>query len=306
MLTRLGGIGFIVVALACFGALDTTSKVAAGAVPVVMALWVRYVVQTFFTVAVLWPRQRAALLRTRRPLAQVVRALLLITGNAIAFVSLAHMHVGEFTAIAMLTPLVLTVSAALALHERVSGLRWLCVAAGFVGTLVVIRPGAELFRWATLLPLLLVLSNTAFQVATSSLTKIDSPGTIHFYSGLTGLVLTTLALPLFWQAQPLSLWLVMGLMGVFGALGHFLLIMAYSRAPVVELTPYLYLQIGFGAVGGWLVFGHVPDAPSLAGIALISAGGVFGTWLSARDAMRIAGPRAAETTNAAIAGADSR
>ena len=300
---RRGGIAFIVVAVACFGALDTSSKVAAAVVPVLMAIWVRYLVQTVATAAMLWPSERTRLFRTHRPGLQALRSALLVTSNAIAFLSLRHMHVGEFTAIVMLTPLLLTVVAAHALREAVSWSRWACLAAGFAGTLLVMRPGRELFHAAMLLPLLLVLVSTAFQILTSALAKHDAPGTIHFYSGLGGLVATTLLLPLAWQPQPLAMWLLMGLMGVLGALGHFMLIVAYTRTPVAVLTPYLYLQILFGALGGWLVFAHVPDAWSLGGIALIFAGGVFGTWLTGREMM--VGKEAQSSLNA-IAGSDAR
>ena len=281
--TRRGGIVFMVAAVACFGALDTTSKVAAAVVPVLMAVWVRYLVQTVATAAVLWPRERTRLLRTRRPGLQFVRALLLVGSNALAYVSLRYIPVAEFTAIVMLTPLLLTIVAASALKERVSLLRWLCVGAGFVGTLVVMRPGRDLFEAAMLLPLLLVVCVTAFQIVTSRLAKSDRPGTIHFYSGFVGLLLTSLTLPLAWQAQPLSMWLVMGLMGLLGTLGHFLLIVSYTRTSVAVLTPYQYLQILFAALGGWIVFDPVPDAWSGLGILLIAAGGVFGTWLTGRE-----------------------
>lgn len=301
-----GGIAFIVAAVACFGALDTASKVAAAAVPVLMAIWVRYVVQTVATGAALWPRQGRALLHTTRPWLQLLRSLLLIAGNALAFLSLRAMHVGEFTAIVMLTPLLVTVVAAWALHEAVSWLRWACVAGGFVGTLLVMRPGGDLFQPAMLLPLLLVVANAAFQILTSTLAKTDSPGTIHFYSGLGGLVLTSTALPFVWTAQPPAMWAVMAAMGVLGALGHFFLIMAYSRTPVAVLTPYLYLQILFAALGGALVFAHVPDGWALAGMALICACGVFGTWLTGREMLRGSRRDSAQSSIAAIAGSDAQ
>jgi hypothetical protein len=129
-----------------------------------------------------------------------------MTCSAIAFFSLRVMQVGEFTAIVMLTPLVLTMVAAVALHERISWLRWACVLGGFAGTLVVIRPGAGLFEWVMLLPLLLVLANTAFQVLTSRLTQTEDPGTMHFYTGLVGLAATSAALPLAWKTLPAAVW----------------------------------------------------------------------------------------------------
>jgi drug/metabolite transporter (DMT)-like permease len=166
---RVGGIAFMVAALACFGVLDTITQGVTALVPVIMVLWVRYALQTVLTLGMLGPRLGWRLVRTGRPAMQVLRGLLLMTCSALAIVSLRVMPVGEFTAIVMLTPLLLTVVAAVALHERISWLRWACVLGGMVGTLLVIRPGAGLFQWATLLPLLLVVCNTGFQVLTSRL-----------------------------------------------------------------------------------------------------------------------------------------
>ena len=302
---RGGGVAFIVLALACFGALDTITKFASATAPLVMALWLRYVVQAGLTSALLWPSRKSALFRTRRPALQALRGLLLLTCSGIAFLSLRVMQVGEFTAIVMLTPLLLTVIAAALLRERVSWLRWLCVLGGFSGAMLVIRPGKELFHWATLLPLVLVAANTGFQALTSRMSRTEDPGTMHFYTGLVGLVVTSALLPLAWQALPWTIWAAIGLIGVLATFGHFLLIVAYTRAPVAVLTPYLYLQIAFATLGGWLVFSHVPDAWSLAGIALVAAGGVFGTWLTGRERLARQRLESPESTIAAIASADA-
>jgi drug/metabolite transporter (DMT)-like permease len=270
-----------------------------------MALWLRYAIQTVVTAAVLGPRRGATLLRTTRPGLQLLRGLLLLVASAIAFFSLRVVGVGEFTAVVMLTPLILTVVAALTLHEPVSALRWLCVLGGFAGSLLVVRPGKELFQWAMLLPLVLVAANTGFQVLTSRMARTEDPGTMHFYTGLVGLVATTAGLPLAWQPLPSSTWLALVLMGVLGTFGHFFLIVAYRRAPVAVLTPFLYLQIAFATLGGWLVFAHVPDDRALLGIALVAVSGVAGTWITAREVLGRRRADAAESTTAAIAGADA-
>jgi drug/metabolite transporter (DMT)-like permease len=244
---------------------------------------VRYLFQTVVTGMALWPMRGSAFLKTKRPGLQFLRGLLLFICSAIAFLSLRFMPVGEFTAIVMISPLIITAISAWKLHDRVSALRWLCVVGGFAGSLAVIRPGGESFHWAMLLPCVLVMANTAFQVLTSRLARTDNSGTMHFYTGLVGLVLASLALPFIWQAMPWSVWALLLLIAAFGTLGHFLLILAYARAPIAVLTPYLYLQIGFSTLGGWLIFSHMPDAWALAGIALVSASGAFGTWLTARE-----------------------
>lgn len=278
------GIAFIVAAVACFAALDTTTKSVASAIPVVMVIWFRYLFQAGVTAATLGPKHGRALLRSHWPMGQLIRALLLIGSSVFAFFSLQVMPIGEFTAIVMLTPLLITLLSALAERETISKARWLLVIGGFVGAMIVVRPSKEDFDWTALLPVGLVLTNTGFQLLTSRLAKVDSAGTMHFYTGLIGAGLATLALPFAWQdLQTWTLWTALLLMGVFSTIGHFLLIQAYRFATPGTLSPFLYLQIAFAAMAGWLAFGHLPDGPALAGIALITMCGATGTWLSAKE-----------------------
>lgn len=184
----------------------------------------------------------------------------------------------------MLTPLVMTPWRRTRWASRCPGCAGCAWPAALpVGTLLVIRPGGAVFQWAMLLPLALVLANTAYQIITSRLARSDDARSMHFYTGAVGTVLCSLALPWAWQPLPVSMWLMLALMGVLATVGDFLLGLAYSRVTVAVLTPYLYLQVGFAAFGGWLVFAHVPDAWSLAGIAVVTACGVYGTWLTTRE-----------------------
>lgn len=282
-----GGVALVVAACACFAALDTGSKFVNATVPMMMVIWIRYVVQLLFIGLVVVPRQGGAPFDTRHPLLQVVRGLLLLSCSMLAFLSLRFMQVGEFTAITMISPLLVTFLSAVMLKERVSLLRWLPVSGGFVGALIVIRPGSEAFNPAMLLPLALVGTNAAFQIVTSKLSKTDGAGTTHFITGLVGLTVTTLALPFFWHTPQTTLvWMVLLGLGVFGAIGHYLLILGYSRAPASSLTPYLYSHIAFATLGGWLVFAHAPDRWTLIGICVIAVSGVLGTWLTAQEARK--------------------
>nr|WP_148271673.1 DMT family transporter [Cupriavidus necator] len=280
---ELQGILLIVAAVACFAALDTLTKIAGAAVPVVMALWLRYLAQAALTGAVLLPARGRALLRTRRPLLQCARAVAMLLSSGCAFFSLQVLPVGEFTAVVSLTPLAMALAAAAMLGERVSAVRWLFLLTGFVGALVVIRPGAGL-QPAMLLPLGAVLSNAAYQLLTSVLTRADGVGTTHFYTGCVATVLLSAALPSAWTSQLTALhWCLLAGMALAGTAGHLFLVLAYARAPVSLLTPYLYLQIAFAMLGGWLAFAYLPDAWSVLGVALIAASGVGGTVAAARD-----------------------
>ncbi len=280
----LAGIALLVAAVACFAVLDTTTKAITVSVPVLMALWVRYAFQAIATSMAVLPKRGWSLPPTAHPKFQALRGVLLLTTSLFAFFSLRYMPVGEFTAIVMITPLVMTLLASFTLGERVSGLRWLLVTGGFVGTLIIIRPGGENFDWAMLLPLGLVVSHAWFQILTSRLARTEDPITMHFYTGWVGTLLASLALPFVWTSlDSWHLWAGLGLMGFAGTIGHFFMILAYARAPVSTLTPFLYAQIGFAMLGGWLVFSHVPDALSVLGIGMIAVCGAAGAWLAVRD-----------------------
>ncbi|WP_309683483.1 DMT family transporter [Polaromonas sp.] len=280
----LAGIAFLVAGVACLAVLDTTTKLISLSVPALMALWFRYAFQAIATTLAVLPLRGRTVLRTSHPKFQCLRGVLLLSSSLLAFFSLRYMPVGEFTAIVMITPLVITLLAALTLGERVSWLRWALVVGGFAGTLVIIRPGDESFDWTLLLPLGLVICNSWFQILTSRLARTEDPLTMHFYTGWVGTLIASLALPFVWTAlDSWTLWAGLAIMGLMGTAGHFMMILAYGRAPASTLTPFLYAQIGFAMLGGWLAFSHVPDQWSLLGIAAIAVCGAAGAWLAVRE-----------------------
>jgi drug/metabolite transporter (DMT)-like permease len=280
---RLGlGIALGVFATLGFALLDVTSQYVGKLVPVVMAVWFRFLFQTVTTTALLWPQYRQRLWQTRALPWQIVRGLLMIGSGTVAFMSLRVVPVGEFTAILTLVPLCVTLMASLLLRERVPVLGWLLLLGGLSGALVVMRPSSHGFDAATLLPLLLVLINSSYQIVTSRMVRTEDPGVMHFYTGLVCLICSTLAVVPAWTWIPdWHVWVLMALMGVFGSLGHYVMIHAYHHAPASRLQPYMYSQVAFATLLGWAVFGHMPDAVSFAGIALIALCGLGSVRLKA-------------------------
>ena len=275
------GIALVLCALACFATLDTVTKYVTLTVPVMFALWVRYAFQAVMTTCIMWPQRRASLWRTQRWDLQCLRGTLLLLTSMFTFMSLTFMPVGEFTAVAMITPLVVTLLAALLLKERVSVWRWLLVAGGFAGTLLIIQPGGELWSWLLLLPLCQVLAYASFQILTSRMVHTEDPITMHFYTGWVGTALASLPLYFFWQPPTRWVeWVGLLVMGLTGSLGHFCLIHAFRKAQAATLTPIFYAQIGMAMLGGWLMFSHLPDGWALAGMALIAVCGATSTWLA--------------------------
>ena len=284
----LAGIALLIAAVACFAVLDTTTKRVTAEVPLLMAVWARNFFQAIFTSALVLPRQGLSVLRTNKLGQQITRGVLMISVTVLAFASLGAMPVGEFTAIVMTTPLLVTLLAARLLGEHVSPFRVALVVGGFVGTAIIVRPGGgavSWHSWAMLLPLALVLANTAFQLLTSKLTRTESTMTTQFYTSWVGTILSSI--PLIWFWTPIgdpALWLGLLLMGVAGAVGHILLIMSFERSPAATLMPYMYLQIGFAMLGGWIMFDHIPDHWSLIGIGLIALCGTAGGLLTLFEA----------------------
>ncbi len=279
---QLAGIAYVLAAVACFSGIDAATK-SVGLVPVVMVMWFRFTFQAGITAAILAPRRGASLFATAHPVLQFLRGALMLSTSAFAFLSLRFMPIGEFTAIVMLTPLVMTLIAAVAFTEPVSPLRWTLIVTAFFGAMLVVKPGTDAFRWATLLPIAVLVLNTSFHLVTSRLAKLDDVGTMHFYTGAVASVLATCALPFAWVSiDSWTIWLGIALVCAFSAAGHAMLIVGYSKAGIATLTPLLYVQIVFGTLVGWLIFDHVPDRGSLTGIAVITASGAGCAWLSAR------------------------
>ncbi len=282
------GIALVIAAVACFATLDTTTKLISTGVPLLMALWFRYFFQAVATTALVLPTRGWRSLRTVHPKFHLLRGLLLLSSSLFAFLSLKHMPVAEFTSVVGITPLVITLLAATALDERVSTLRWSLIIGGFLGTLIIIRPGSEHFGWSTLFPLVVVVTNSWFQVLTSKLARTEDPVTMHFYTGWVGTLIASLALPFVWTALPSWwLWAALMLMGLAATAGHLLLILAYTRTSASTLTPFFYAQIGFAMLGGWLAFSHVPDGWSMVGISMIALCGALGAWLTARESQAL-------------------
>ncbi len=284
------GILLIVLTALCFAVLDSATKHAVLLAPVLMLLWFRYAFQAVATFILRFPVQRSKLFRTPNPRFQTLRGVLLLITSACSFFGLQYLPVGEFTAMVMLSPLVATALAARVLKNHVSARRWWLMLAGLAGVLLVIRPGGQVFSWALLFPVLLVSAYAWFQVLTSRLSADENPYTTHFYTGLVGTVVMSPIVVFSWNTSALTAhWPWFVVIGFLGTFGHLMLIRAFMRASAPELTPYLYAQIAFATLAGWLFFRHVPDTLAWLGIAVIAASGVGNAVLSAQE---LAGRRA--------------
>jgi drug/metabolite transporter (DMT)-like permease len=273
-----------VLAMACFAVMDVTNKVLVAGMPLLMALWFRYIFQAVVTTVVVLPRRGWALFHTRQPWRHLLRGVLLFLCSLLAFINLQHMPVAEFTAIGMLTPLAVTVVARFVLREHVTPLRWLLIVGAMVGALLIVQPGSQMSLSTAWLPLVMVAVYASFQILTSLMARTEEPVTLHFYTGWIGTAIAS-CLVLGWWTTDLSFtqWAQLLVLGVAGTLGHYLLILAFARSPASRVTPFLYTGIAFATFGGWLVFSHVPNSLALLGMLLIVGCGLLAGWVTLRE-----------------------
>lgn len=272
----LRGIALFLAAMLLFSLLDATAKHLSQTFPVSMLVWARYTLHCLLMVVFLAPSMGAKLVATRRPLAQIVRGVMLVIVTGFGIAALQRMPLAETTALVFITPLLVTVLAVPLLKERIPPARWAAVVLGFCGVLLIARPGGAMTGTGVAFALIAALAYSLYQILTRQLAGLEHPISMLFYTALMGTVVMTLGLPWFWDGpmpDPEQALLIASL-GIYGGSGHFLLIRAFRLAPASLLSPFLYVQLIWATALGWLVFGHFPDALAMTGMAIIAASGL--------------------------------
>lgn len=279
MMSRtLQGVLLQIVALALFVAMDALLKVLVATYPVPQLMFVRFVAHTVFVVAAVRIFTGGIPWRSRAPVLQTLRSASLAVANASLSVALIHVPLADATAVMFAAPVFTVALAALLLGEKVSGRRWVGVGIGLAGVMVALRPPfltGEPLHWAMLLPLITAAMNTVYQLLTRHLAAQDDPSTTFVHTSLAAMAITALAQPFVWVTPAASdlPWLLV--LGVLGAIGHCLLVLAFARAAASVLAPMSYTQLIWAGLAGVLVFGDWPDGWTLLGALVIAAGGIL-------------------------------
>jgi drug/metabolite transporter (DMT)-like permease len=243
---------------------------------VVQITWARYAGHFLFMLLMFAPRSGLNLLRTTRLPLQLTRSSLHCLSAILTFYALGFVALPTATAISFSAPLMVTALAPLVLGERVGLIRWVAVAAGFVGALVVVRPGASGQDWAVGLLLANAAASAVIQLMSRKLAQHDGAVISNTYMVLVGFVLMSLPLPFVWRmpTELLDALVFVGI-GVTGGVGHYLLVRAFELAPAAFVSPFTYGQILGATLISYLVFGQFPDSWTWIGAAIIVASGLF-------------------------------
>jgi drug/metabolite transporter (DMT)-like permease len=269
------GIALMVLAMMLLASMDATAKYLVRDYTIVQILWVRFVI--FLAVALALARRRGIrrTFASRRWKLQVVRSLVLLAEAAAFILSFSLLPLADVHAVAAAAPLIATALAVPVLGERVGRHRWAAVAIGLIGVLMIVRPGTGAMDWAAAAPLAAAFLWALYQILVRKVGLTDSVTTTTLYTALVGLVALSLAVPFVWRAPDTDAWLLLGLVGVLGSAGHVVLFKALELAPASALQPFAYMLMVWAAVMGFLVFGYVPDLMTIAGAAVVVAGGLY-------------------------------
>lgn len=272
----LNGILLMCAGVSTFPFMNAGVKLLSPHYPAAQITWARFTGHLVFMLVVFLPRHRWALLRTRRPLVQVSRSMLMLISNLAFVMAIGTVPLATASAIGFTSPLIVTALSVPLLHEQVGWRRWSAVLVGFVGALMVIRPGGVLADPAVLLLLASSLAYALYQIATRSVARSDSAATGIIFAALLGSLVMSLAMPfLFVMPSTLSDWLLFGSLGLLGGIGHYLVIQAFQRGPAAVIAPLGYVELVGSAVLGYVIFHNFPDLWTWLGAGVIIASGIY-------------------------------
>jgi drug/metabolite transporter (DMT)-like permease len=241
--------------------------------------WARAFGHIVFLLAAFLPRHGLGLLRTRRPGVQLLRSCMLFTSNLCHFFAITFIPIAKAAAISLTAPLIVALLAWPMLGERTTPARVAALGCGFLGVLVVIRPGTALFHWASLFVLGSATCYAIYQILTRRIAGVDSPETSAILSSVVGAFGMLLVLPFIWKTP--TGWFHIALfcgMGVLGALGHYCVARALGYAPANIISPFQYFQLIGSVAVGWFFFGDWPDTAVWLGAAVIVTAGLWIGW----------------------------
>lgn len=263
-------------ATALFVCMNTVAKALSASLPPVEVVWARsaghfLVVAAFFGPRHGWRR----LFTTRRRAVQMARSMLQVSSQMFFFTAIGRVPLADATSVSFTAPLIVAGLAGPVLGERVSPSHWLAIGTGFLGALIIIRPGAGLSPYLALI-VGSAMCYALYQILTRQVAGVDSAETNVTYSALVGSVVLSVIVPFFWVTPGRAWhWLGLASLGVLGGAGHYFVARAFAAGPASIIAPFHYAQLIWAAVLGYLVFGEVPGAATWVGAAVIIGSGLY-------------------------------
>lgn len=278
------GVGYMMAGMIIVPIMDALAKILGDSLSPMQITWGRFVFQMLFMAAAILLTLSPSALMPARPVIHTIRGILLATATTFFFFSLLYLPLANAIAIFFVQPMILTVLSAVVLRESIGWHRRIAVTTGFLGALLIIRPGTDAFTLASLLPIAAAFFFASYLALTRAVANVDHPLTMQFSSAVGAAIVMTLAL---WigsfsdsaifqpQIPDLEQWGQLAAIGLIAAVGHLLVVIAVNRAPTSLLAPFGYIEIISATALGWWVFKDWPDTLTWSGIAIIVASGMY-------------------------------
>ncbi|MEO8157448.1 MAG: DMT family transporter [Betaproteobacteria bacterium] len=271
----LRGIALLMSAVFMFSAMDTLAKYMLRSYPISALMWARYMVHLVVMLAWLGPRMGTKLFHTSHPWLQILRGLLLVGSTTFFYFALRYLPLAEAAAITFVGPVLTALLSGPMLGDKVSPRQWAAVTLGFVGVLIIMRPGGGVLSLPAVFPLATAILFSMYQIVTRKLSGREHPYTSLFYTALVGGAITSFAVPLHWITPTLSQAGFVVCIGFLGGFGHLLLIRSMEHTSPSTLAPFVYSQLIWSTLLAYLVFGDFPEPMTLLGMFVVVAAGML-------------------------------
>ena len=255
--------------------MDGFAKYLSSTLPVLQITWSRY----FFTIVITLPIMlffyRKNLTWTEQPKLQLIRGLLLFCANILFFYSISIISLAKAITLAFIAPLIVTALSPFLLGEKVGYKRWAAVITGFIGSLIVIRPGFVELNLASIAALGTGVLYGFYLIITRKLHDSDNPLLTLLLTGIVGGVLGSIIMPSVWVSPTITEWYMMFAIGFFASLGHLFIILSLRYADASKLAPFGYFEIVTSIIISYYFFNHFPDSWTLLGLFIIISSGIY-------------------------------
>ena len=255
--------------------MDGFAKYLSADLPVLQITWARYFFTVAFTLPIMFLFFRKKLVWTDKPKLQLIRGLILLCANICFFYAISVISLAKALTLAFIAPLIVTAFSPIFLSERVGFRRWSAVIIGFIGSLVVIRPGFVEINLASLAALGTGVMYGFYLIITRKLSTSDNPLLTLLITGVVGAVIITCVMPFVWVKPTINQWSMMAAIGVFACIGHFFLILSLKYADASKLAPFSYFEIITNIIIGYYFFRDFPDKWTFLGLSIIVISGIY-------------------------------
>ena len=269
------GIALILLSTIFLSTSDTAAKYLSKTLPPVEIAWMRFVVFAVIMAPAMLPGSPLFAMRTSRLNFQLMRGLTLLGSSVLFITGLRYLPIAEASATSFVAPLFVTALSIIFLSEKVGVRRWIATAVGLTGVIVILRPGTGAFQMAALLPIASALAWACTLVMTRVMSGREHATTTMAYSSIVGVCVMSAIVPFVWVAPSPNAILLGLLVGVASTTGQWIVVLAFRYADASVLAPFSYIQLLWVSIFGFVIFGEVPDAWTMAGAAIIVASGLY-------------------------------